>query len=82
MSRVKPLIEALESIEVSKSGALTATGEIELEMQDQVVKFKIGKEVWEAGVSFDSAVRLFGGQVSTDGLPHHTSPIRGLAIAA
>lgn len=73
-TRVKPLVEALESIEVSRSGALTATGEIELEMQDQIVKFKVGHEVWEAGVGFDDAVRLFGGRDATDNPAYGSVP--------
>jgi hypothetical protein len=73
-TRVKPLVEALESIEVSRRKALTATGEIELEMQDQVVKFKVGREVWEAGIGFDDAVRLFGGTDATGNMPHDTVP--------
>ena len=58
---VKPLVDALESIEVSKCGALTTTGQIELEMEDQLVKFKVGHKVWEAGIGFDEAVLRFGG---------------------
>ncbi len=72
-TRVKPLVEALESIEVSRSGALTVTGEIELEMQDQIVKFKVGREVWEAGVGFNAAVRLFGGREASDSIPPDTA---------
>lgn len=44
------------------------TGEIELEMQDQVVKFKVGREVWEGGIGFADAVRLFGGTDPTNNL--------------
>jgi hypothetical protein len=73
-ARVKPLVDALESIEVSRSGALTETGEIELEMQDQIVKFKVGREVWEAGVGFDDAVRLLGGTDATENVPDDTVP--------
>lgn len=73
-TRVKPLVEALDSLEVSRSGALTATGEIELEMQDQIVKFKVGREVWEAGVGFGAAVRQFGGTDTMDNVPHDTFP--------
>lgn len=64
--RIKPLVDALESIELSKNGALTTTGDIELEMQDQVVKFKVGREVWESGVGFEDAVRRFGGRVAAN----------------
>ena len=72
--RVKPLVEALESIEVAKSGALLITGEIDLEMQDQIVKFKVGREVWETGIGFEDAVRLFGRKGATDNVPHDTVP--------
>jgi hypothetical protein len=65
-ARVTPLVEALESIEVSKTGAITTTGHIELEMQEQLVKFKVGREVWEAGIGFDEAVVRFGGQKAED----------------
>ncbi len=72
-TRVKPLVEALESIEVSRSGALTVRNDIELEMHDQIVKFKVGHEVWEAGIGFDDAVRLFGGTDATDTVPIRTN---------
>lgn len=61
-TRVAPLVSRLESIEVSRRGALTAgAGDIQLEMQEETVKFRVGRAVWGAGVSFDDAVRMFGG---------------------
>ncbi len=64
-AKIKPLVEALESLEGSKEKVLTTTGEIELEMQGQSVKFKIGHEVWEAGIGFSDAVQKFGGHDKT-----------------
>jgi hypothetical protein len=66
-TRVRPLVDALESIEASRCRAVTLTGKIELEMEDQIAKFKVGHEVWEGGVGFDDAVQLFGGRDASVG---------------
>jgi hypothetical protein len=60
-TRIKPLVEGVESLEVSRKGVVTRVGSIEVEMEDQAVKFKVGHDVWEAGISFDEAVRHLGG---------------------
>ena len=60
--KLKPLVEAVESLEGSKAGVLRSRGPIEIEMQEQPAKFKVGHEVWEAGIGFDEAVHYFGGR--------------------
>jgi hypothetical protein len=59
--KVKPLVESVESLEGSRRGVVTRAGSIEVEMEDQSVKFKVGHEVWEAGIGFEEAVRHLGG---------------------
>ncbi len=60
-ARITPIVEAVESLEGSRSGVLSRTGPIEVEMQDQAAKFKIGEQVWQSGTGFDEAVWYFGG---------------------
>lgn len=62
---IRPLVEGVESLEGSQKGVLKSSGAIEIEMQDQAVKFKIGHQVWETGIGFDDAVRYFGGSTES-----------------
>ena len=59
-ANLKRFVEAVELLEGSRKGVLRSGGPIEVEMQDQSAKVKIGHEVWEAGINFDTAVRQFG----------------------
>ena len=68
-STIRPLVESVESLEGSKRGVVRSSGAIEVEMQDQAVKFKIGRQVWEGGIGFDDAVRYFGGTTEPSAVP-------------
>ena len=59
---IKELVDEVESLEGSRNGVLRRTGQIEVEMQDQNVKYRIAQAVWEGGIDFDKAVRHFGGR--------------------
>ena len=62
-TKIAPIVEAVESLEGTRAGVLSQTGPIEVEMQDQATKFKIGEQVWQCGIGFDEAVRYFGGRL-------------------
>jgi hypothetical protein len=66
---IRPLIEGVESLEGSKKAALKSSGAIEVEMEDQAVKFKIGRQIWEAGIGFEEAVRHFAGNTNPISVP-------------
>jgi len=59
--KIRDLVEAVESLEGSRNGVLGRTGQIEVEMDDQKVKYRIAHTVWETGIDFEEAVRHFGG---------------------
>jgi hypothetical protein len=49
-TKIKPIVEAVESFEGSRMGVLTRTGPIEVEMQDQAAKFKIATKSGTMGL--------------------------------
>jgi hypothetical protein len=60
--RLRSLVEAVESLAQSKRSIVEEPGPIELEMKGETVRYKIGHEVWEGGISFNEAVRRFQGE--------------------
>jgi len=57
--RLRSLWDGYSNLESAKRQTPTRDGDIELEITEAAVRFRVGEETWSSGLTFDEAVRFF-----------------------